>query len=85
MVHGYHGLEPDSKSAPHYLFTLFIIFFYHYLRRHFCWSLFIVVSAIPLSDSCPHSHQSCFRVGDCEAAGGVLAGWDLLLGAGVST
>lgn len=42
MVHSYHGLEPDSKSASHYLFTL--LFIYQCLRHHFCWSLFIAES-----------------------------------------
>lgn len=76
MVHGYHGLEPDSKSAPRYLFTLFIIIiFLPLLKTSFLLeSLHCRVSANPLSDSCPRSHQSCFRVGDSEVLGVHLQG-----------
>lgn len=35
---------------------------------------------IPLSDSLPHSQQTCFRVGDREAAGGVFVGGNLCWG-----
>lgn len=73
MVHSYHVLEPDSKSAPHYLFTLFIIIFYHYLRHHFCWSLFIVESVQFLCQTLAPIHIRVALEWETEAAGGVLA------------
>lgn len=85
MVHSYHVLEPDSKSAPHYLFIYY--YFLPLLTTSFLLeSLHCRVSTIPLSDSCPHSYQSCFRVGDWGCWGctcsvrSLTGGWGEYLG-----
>lgn len=74
MVHSYHVLEPDSKSAPHYLLTLLLLFLPLLKTSFLLESLHCRESVQFLFQTLAPIHIRVALEWETEAAGGVLAG-----------